>query len=1046
MSIQNVCSSSPASCISSVSSYSTEAVEAGSGLTSTSLPEDSLLINILNSGDSPEVQALEERRSQATNEFNDLRGQSQDTQTQIVSRKESIIGEQMGDNPFGESQAEYEDAKADFEYCSSCKEQSQQDMEQFSQELQTIRPQREAVSQQLQQISSDLSTAQSERDSLAPPTQPGGDDEQAQADYQAQLQAYEAKKSELESRVSALQQQQQQLQAENNQLIKKEIELGQRENVAQAEVLAYDMSAQAAQAKMMELQQSVADENPEVQNAMDEDSDLQAMQDEYEQLQQQISEKQDEINQLYEQISELKGYSNSLDDSGPSQSELAAQWAEDDGLSDEEKLMAAMEAEGFEADEEEGVIHIGGTDGDDDIDITMGADGSYRVIVNGEETVYSAEEAKRLMVDSGSGDDKIRVHYDEETASFIDDIDQNGGSGDDRQMAKGGFGSDTTFGEWVTGSFNGAEEKKAAPQPAVYINGGDGNDVIEADENVNTQLFITGGDGDDKITGGSANDVIIDNLGSNTIEGGLGDDVMITGDGSDIITDRGGRNIIYSKGGEDNINLYDPSRYGETEQQKFNSHNNSEVHSGGGDDVITVHDGTNTIDSDDGDDRIIVYNGDNTVRSGDGDDNVTVFNGSNTVDAGDGEDKVKVYNGNNLVYGGADNDDITVVDGINIVHGQSGDDHIKAYHGDQVLCGEDGDDDIEGGDGRDYIEGGDGDDTIDGGEGGDVVFAGDGNDTVNGGDGDDYINGGGGDDVIHGDAGSDILFGLSGDDELYGDEGTDTLSAGDGNDKVDGGADADIIRYTDSDEHGHDEVLNADPNDDAKVLEPIDIPYNFKIEPLSEYGTTPLGFMIFPMEEEAARAFESVMRDNLEAFASIEPGQEMLLAIADTGHTVKIRHMSEPNGYCRGRNDQGEGHSKVNADGSRGEFEPGKGCDSVLGINPYFIDYGSISEEAGALPFAEQNTTTVMGHELNHAYDNATGYLDGDYYDNDTGEWLGQDPGGNNRAVMGAELQAVGLHEENLPYANPYGLTENDLREYFHMNPRDSYYAYKKEE
>ena len=85
MSIQNVCSSSPASCTFSVSSYSTEAIEAWSGLTSTSLPEDSLLINILNSGDSPEVQALEERRSQATNEFNDLRGQSQDTQTQIVS-------------------------------------------------------------------------------------------------------------------------------------------------------------------------------------------------------------------------------------------------------------------------------------------------------------------------------------------------------------------------------------------------------------------------------------------------------------------------------------------------------------------------------------------------------------------------------------------------------------------------------------------------------------------------------------------------------------------------------------------------------------------------------------------------------------------------------------------------------------------------------------------------------------------------------------------------------------------------------------------------
>lgn len=1012
------------------------------------------------------LEELQSQKEQAQGELGELHSQASEAQTQILSRKDEIIQQHQTEDPNDKQQAEYEEAKVELNEASTAKEQAQQELEQITQDAAANRQELDTNAQQQTQVANDLSAAQNELASLTPPTQPSGDDPEAQAAYQAQLNDYNARKSEIESRINALQQQQQQLQSEGQQLNAQNSALMSQQANAQADIAQQSAIIQNAQSRIAEMQQALSEGNPEMQEAMAQDSDLQALEQEYEEIQQQAADKQAEIDQLDAEILA------SRDISDLSQSERAQRWTNDAESSDAAKLAEAMAAEGFNVEDEEGVLHINGTEGDDKIDITMGADGSYRVIVNGEESVYSAEEAKRLMIDSGDGDDKIRVQYDENTASFIeslpdvstghDTILTQAGRGNDHIEQKGGDGDDTqTFPPSIPGTIpmpkatpSQTQQTQPTPQPAIFINGGDGSDTIEADENVTAQMFVTGGAGDDQITGGSANNVIIDTQGNNSVTTqNSGRNTIITGDGSDVINALGGENVIYTQGGRDDITL--------GQQGQNDATGSNEVHSGDGDDMVTAYDGNNTIYGENGEDTIIAYKGQNEIHGGADNDNITVIDGTNTVLGENGDDNITAYNGQNTIYGGEGDEAITIFDGSSIVHGENGNDYIKAYKGDHAFYGENGNDRIEGGSGREYIEGGYGNDYIDGGAGGDVIYAGYGNDEVNGGDGDDFINAGDGDDIVHGNEGKDIIFGLSGDDELYGDGDEDTIVAGDGQDKVDGGGAADLIRYTDSDAHGHDTVLNADPSDDARALDPIQVPENFQVSNTMSYSITHRigGFWAEerfeqPMEGNAAIAFENIINDNLEAFAAIEPGQALLQGIADTENNVTFEYYAEPNGSCRpldtiNANPFLPATKHCYSENPDGSFSPGIGCGSIVKINPAFIDFGVGSAEYANAPFAEQNTMLVMAHELCHAYNNATGTMDERYYNNYTGELNVNGSFNlftNNENVMGAELQAVGLFDESVLSANPYGMTENDYRDYFHMNPRDSYLPPKSDE
>ncbi len=601
--------------------------------------------------------------------------------------------------------------------------------------------------------------------------------------------------------------------------------------------------------------------------------------------------------------------------------------------SDVDRLELAMSDDRID---EDNVVTVMGTDGDDQIDISAGRDGSYEVTVNGQKTHYDAKEARRLVVKGGAGNDTITF--------------SNAPASPDAPAAEPQ--------PQVPDPRSWAGPGPNAPAPhyrGVLIDGGAGNDTIKVADDVTMGMYITGGHGNDTIMSGSGHDLIIDNYGSNTIDGGAGNDTII------------------AMGKDDSAGFL--KRTGSILTGRGTLAQN--IEGGLGDDEITTGDGADII-TDKG--------GNNTIRSNGGNDTITMQaapKNKNTVYAGKGDDVISVDNGQNAIYG------------------------------------EDGNDTINGGAGRDYIEGGHGHDRIFGNGGSDVIYGGRGNDYIEGGQGDDFINAGHGNDEVHGGQGNDVIFGLSGKDKLYGDEGEDTLVAGRGRDTLDGGEGFDTIRYSGG-LFGSDEVQGNTSEEDVRKLNPSHVPLNLLISP------------------KESQAFKENMRDNLEAFTAIEPGQAMLHKLGTALHPVVLASTDDNNGYCQQMMPTGNAIIRERANGDI-TFWRNVGSGSVVKINPSFIDFNSSDS------WSEQNTMVIMAHELAHAYNNATGTMDNSIYREHSGERVrlpGNSIGDARTAygeLVGAELQAVGLHGDSILKPNPYGLTENDYRQFFHMPTRLGY-------
>jgi len=138
--------------------------------------------------------------------------------------------------------------------------------------------------------------------------------------------------------------------------------------------------------------------------------------------------------------------------------------------------------------------------------------------------------------------------------------------------------------------------------------------------------------------------------------------------------------------------------------------------------------------------------------------------------------------------------------GADALEGTSSADVIEGREGNDTLFGLGGQDRLAGGEGHDLLGGGPGDDSAGGGAGNDSVFGSDGRDTLDGGEGDDELGGGPGDDSLIGGPGRDRLFGAADDDTLLGGAGADLLGGAAGNDLLFGGG-------------WHDELWGSDGND-----------------------------------------------------------------------------------------------------------------------------------------------------------------------------------------------------------------------------------------
>ena len=82
-----------------------------------------------------------------------------------------------------------------------------------------------------------------------------------------------------------------------------------------------------------------------------------------------------------------------------------------------------------------------------------------------------------------------------------------------------------------------------APTGRIVIVGGDGNDIVSA-PGTRHPLGLYGGAGDDRITGGRLNDVLIGGDGNDTLNGGGGRDLLVGGTGADTFNGAGDDDIV----------------------------------------------------------------------------------------------------------------------------------------------------------------------------------------------------------------------------------------------------------------------------------------------------------------------------------------------------------------------------------------------------------------------------------------------------------------------------------------------------------------------
>ena len=355
---------------------------------------------------------------------------------------------------------------------------------------------------------------------------------------------------------------------------------------------------------------------------------------------------------------------------------------------------------------------------------------------------------------------------------------------------------------------------------AVIVNGGVGNDILDASNSTHA-VTLLGGVGNDTLTGSALNDSLSGGTGNDSLKAGLGDDTLSGGAGDDILNGEGGTdcsdetvtgnvtitntkliggNIGSDKrlnlecvqiSGDSKNNLLDASQYTLGSVVLRGMGGNDTLLGGSRDDTLDGGDGIDQVSQTSFQDQTLIAgqltgNGTDTLASiergsltaklatGNRVD-ASAFNGLVTLTGGNGPDRLFSSPVGSVINGGSGKDTIT---------GGVAADRIDGGADNDSILGGDGLDTINGGTGNDFIDGGNDADLINGGDGRDKIFGGTGFDTIDGGANDDAIRGGDGDDRITGGAGNDTLLGDAGNDTIAGNAGSDIVWGGIGDDRI----------------------------------------------------------------------------------------------------------------------------------------------------------------------------------------------------------------------------------------------------------------------
>lgn len=358
-----------------------------------------------------------------------------------------------------------------------------------------------------------------------------------------------------------------------------------------------------------------------------------------------------------------------------------------------------------------------------------------------------------------------------------------------------------------------------SPDPAPPINGGSGDDMLDADKvGFLENEVLNGYGGNDTLSGG---------YGADTMNGGAGDDYYIVNDAGDVVNERSGGLDL---GGHDLVQSYISFILGgDIEDLTLWAGGNIDGTGNARDNVIRGNTGRNTLRGMDGNDSMLADNGNDTVYGGNGLDTLLGGDGNDVLYGDADNDRLFGEAGDDQLYGGGGNDTLDSGTGNDTLYGGDGDDEytINQSHdliveyalggrdtvrasvsydagaAGQVevlnttnqgatstinLSGTDLDNEIRGNNGRNILIGRGGNDQVFGFAGNDTLQGDAGADTLYGGSDDDSLTGGDGNDSLQGEDGHDTLQGGIGDDSLYGGTGNDVLSGGDGIDLILGGA------------------------------------------------------------------------------------------------------------------------------------------------------------------------------------------------------------------------------------------------------------------
>ena len=422
--------------------------------------------------------------------------------------------------------------------------------------------------------------------------------------------------------------------------------------------------------------------------------------------------------------------------------------------------------------------------GDDDDYLFSFNDSSHVLLIGGAGNDLIDNESSSATIDAGDGNDSINNDNNNGGGVII-----NAGAGDDSIMNLLG-GNDATIDGGAGNDFihNDADN--------VIINGGDGDDIINA--NFGNNVTVNGGEGNDDINLGNENadgvilyangdgfDYITGWKESDTLYIVDGTDYETYAEGNDLVIEIGNGEIIVQDAADKTVNIIKGNQTVKPVEPV--------------DDTTVEDDTTPAVDN-----NIINNTNSNTLIAGTGNrDVISNLGGSDvTIRAGAGNDSIYNNSGVNNVISAGDGADTIYNDFAEYISisGDNGDDSINGTDNYSTILGGDGNDTIAGNHFRSMIDGGNGSDlvslgaywynTLDGGAGDDQIITEGSAASINGGSGNDVIRLGGRNVTVRGGSGDDTIRSTGSGGNLY------QYSAGDGNDVIYGYNNSDTITIT----------------------------------------------------------------------------------------------------------------------------------------------------------------------------------------------------------------------------------------------------------